>query len=405
MDPTQGGLCQAVRNMIPALEAQGSFSEVVCLDAPNSIFLGGDLFPVHAVGPARGPYAYSAGLIPWLLANFKRFNVIVIHGLWQHSSTGTARALKYFRKSNLNEKIPRYYIMPHGMLDPYFQKASGRKLKAIRNTIFWKFFQGHVINDADGVLFTCAQELLLAREPFRPYRPKQEINVGMGVELPPAFHPNMTSAFIAKCPEVEKRPYLLFLSRLHEKKGADILIRAYLRLCASRPKRSLPVLVMAGPGLETDYGRKLKQLAMSPSADMDKGESDILFPGMLSGNAKWGALYGCQAFVLPSHQENFGIAVVEAMACGRPVLITRQINIWCECEPGGIVNEDTEAGIFELLTQWLGLTLDQQKALGNAAERAYLKNFEVLRAARRMNEALQGKTLQQPKTLLTSSRA
>jgi hypothetical protein len=76
---------------------------------------------------------------------------------------------------------------------------------------------------------------------------------------------------------------------------------------------------------------------------------------MLSGAAKWGALYGCEAFVLPSHQENFGIAVVEALACGKPVLISDQVNIWREIveDGAGLVEGDTEEGVEKLLRNFL----------------------------------------------------
>ena len=385
MDPAQGGLAQAVRNMVPALEAQGSQSEVVSLDAPGAAFLGRDTFPVHAIGPAKGPYAFGAALRPWLLSNFQRFDVVITHGLWQHNSAGTSRALASFRKLNPGGRSPRHYVMPHGMLDPYFQKAPGRRLKAIRNVVFWKLFEGPVVNRADGVLFTCAQELALAREPFRPYKPRRELDVGMGVEAPPAMHEGMAPAFFAKCPQVADRPYLLFLSRLHEKKGVDLLIRAYVQLRKEKMQSgtagAMPALVVAGPGLDTAYGETLKTLAADCPAD-------IHFPGMLSGDAQWGALYGCDAFVLPSHQENFGIAVVEAMACARPVLISNQVNIWRECEPGGVVADDTQAGTANLLTKWLALSFEQREALGIEARAAYERNFAVNEAARRLNTAI-----------------
>ena len=79
---------------------------------------------------------------------------------------------------------------------------------------------------------------------------------------------------------------------------------------------------------------------------------------MLTGHAKWGAFYGAEAFILPSHQENFGIAVVEALACGKPVLISKQVNIWHEIIEGGggLVEEDTTAGTLRLLESWQRLS-------------------------------------------------
>ena len=396
MDPAQGGVAQAVRNMVPALARLDVRNEVLSFDAADAAFLGRDDFPVHAIGPAKGGYGYCPALGPWLAANLQRFDVVIAHGLWQHHLAGSWRAVARFRRAHGSAAgSPRFYVMPHGMLDPYFQKAPGRRIKALRNTVFWKFIEAQPVNQADGVLFTCAEELTLAREPFRPYRPRRELDVGLGIQAPPPRHPGMAPAFAERCPQVAGRPYLLFLSRLHEKKGTDLLIRAYVQLRAQWQRDgkgcALPALVVAGPGLDTDYGRSLQQLAAPQTAgiDGDGGAPDIHFPGMLGGDAKWGALYGCDAFVLPSHQENFGIAVVEAMACGRPVLISRQVNIWRECEPGGIVAEDTQAGALELLTRWLALTPQQQAMLGDEARAAYQRHFEVGEAARRLKEALQ----------------
>jgi glycosyltransferase involved in cell wall biosynthesis len=191
------------------------------------------------------------------------------------------------------------------MLDPYFQKAPERRLKAIRNQIYWKLIEQKLINRADGLLFTCEAELLLARETFTPYHPKRELNVGYGIQEPPAFTPAMRDAFLNKCPEIADKSYILFLSRVHEKKGADLLIKAYSSIRNSSSSK----LIIAGPGMETDYGKSLIQIVKE-----DHLEHSVHFTGMLSGDAKWGAFYGCETFVLPSHQENFGIAVVEALA-------------------------------------------------------------------------------------------
>src|SRR5690606_21760746 len=125
--------------------------------------------------------------------------------------------------------------------------------------------------------------------------------------------------------------YLLYLSRIHQKKGVDLLINAYAEIIKSEEhkkiKRDFPKLVIAGPGMDSNYGKDLKLLV----EENNLGDS-IFFPGMLSGDAKWLAFYNADAFILPSHQENFGIAVVEALACKIPVLISNKVNIWRENE-------------------------------------------------------------------------
>jgi glycosyltransferase involved in cell wall biosynthesis len=100
---------------------------------------------------------------------------------------------------------------------------------------------------------------------------------------------------------------------------------------------------------------------------------------MLNGEAKWGALYGCEAFVLPSHQENFGIAVVEALACGRPVLISDQVNIWREIVEGGagLVAEDTLEGTYTLLASLVEKSSIQKQLLTSQAEKVYQDCFNI----------------------------
>lgn len=367
MDPVSGGPCQGIRNAIPELDTLGTYNEVVCLDDPNAEYLGKDSFVIHAIGAAATPWGYQKKLIPWLLANFQRFDVIIAHGLWLYHTHAVIKAILQYRKTN--DTSPKVYVMPHGMLDPYFQKAKERKLKALRNDVYWKLFENKVINEADGVLFTCEEELLLARTTFPNYKPKREINVGYGIQAPPAYENQMKLAFINKVPEWNKEPFYLFLSRVHQKKGIDLLIKGYLKL--EKEFKTIPQLIIAGPGLEHAYGKEMQMLASA--------SSNILFPGMLSGDAKWGAFYESQAFILPSHQENFGIAVVEALACNKPVLISDKVNIWREIktENAGLIAKDNEEETYQLLQKWQNLSVLEQEMMSKNAYKAYQKFFTI----------------------------
>jgi len=382
MDPAKGGVCEAIRNTIPEMAKIGAHNEVVCLDDPGASFIGKDSFTIHTLGEARGPWSYHEALVPWLTKHLNNYDVIFVHGLWQFHSYAAYKVVKQFKAAD-GSKAPKMYVMPHGMLDPYFQRAAGRKLKAIRNWFYWKLIERKVINSADGVLFTCQQELLLARTTFSPYHPAREFNVSFGIQAPPPFKDEMKFAFAGACPQVNGKNYLLFLSRIHEKKGVDLLIRAYLRL--QKEFDSIPALVIAGPGLDTEYGKMIFELA--------KGSDTIYFPGMITGNAKWGAFYGSDAFVLSSHQENFGIAVVEALACLKPVLISNQINIWNEIaeERAGLVEDDTDEGTYRLIKNWITMPLNNKRELEFNSGTAYLNRFKSDRAAMLMFNALNTK--------------
>lgn len=392
MDPKLGGVSQALRTMIKGVSKLEVYNEVVCLDEPNSSFLQTSPFPIAALGPGKGPWNYSSKTIPWLVKNLVRFDAVIIHGLWLYHGYALRKALKNLRQDSKRNKLrinfPRIYVMPHGMLDPYFQNSPGRKLKALRNWIFWKVIESNVVNEADGVLFTCKEELRLARLPFQPYHPKKESVIGLGVEEPPSFSPYLNEALRDKCPQLNDSPYLLFLSRVNEKKGVDLLIKAYQSVSETKRKAgdAMPKLVIAGPGVETAYGQRMMRLAHGSL----EFKSSILFPGMLTGDAKWGAIYGCEAFVLPSHQENFGIAVVEALACKKPVLISNQINIWKEIitNDGGIVKDDTLEGTIELLKCWTQLSGENKLTMAQNARNSFEKNFSVIPAAIRFFKAI-----------------
>src|ERR1035437_10156512 len=98
-------------------------------------------------------------------------------------------------------------------------------------------------------------------------------------------------------------------------------------------------------------------------------QGHVTWTGMLAGDLKWGAFYQAQAFVLPSHQENFGIAVAEALACGRPVLISNKVNIWREIaeDRAGLVENDDRAGAVQLLRQWTGMSATAKTEMGRRA--------------------------------------
>jgi len=132
---------------------------------------------------------------------------------------------------------------------------------------------------------------------------------------------------------------------------------------------------MAGPSAGT-FTDNLRSLA-DASAFADR----IHWPGMLLGDAKWGAFAACDAFCLPSHQENFGIAVVEALASGKPVLISDQVNIAPDilADGCGFVAPDTLEGTQRTLAEWLKSTEAQRSAMSQQARNAFATRYDMRR--------------------------
>src|ERR1044072_231414 len=196
MDPRAGGPCQGIRNFAPETFERGNAMEVVCLDDPASDYFANESLTIHALGEGRGPWAYHAALQPWLDKNLSRFDAVILNGLWQYPGFAISRTQR-------RPGMPPYFLYPHGMLDPWFQRAPERRWKAIRNWIHWKIAERHVVHHARAVLFTCAEEMRLARETFRPYQPRQEVNVGFGIAQPPKYREGMAGAAARICPSIK----------------------------------------------------------------------------------------------------------------------------------------------------------------------------------------------------------
>jgi glycosyltransferase involved in cell wall biosynthesis len=123
----------------------------------------------------------------------------------------------------------------------------------------------------------------------------------------------------------------------------------------------------------------------------------VHWPGLIGGDLKWGALRACDAFVLPSHQENFGISVVEALAAGRPVLISNQVNIWAEIESDsvGLVDDDTLEGTEHLLRRWLELPAAERDSMATRARSSFAARYTMNRTAETINRVFTSARLAQ----------
>ena len=150
----------------------------------------------------------------------------------------------------------------------------------------------------------------------------------------------------------------------------------------------MPLLVIAGPK-DSDYGMQMEKRARDFNSKGVSGAA-ICFTDMLQGDAKWGAFYGCDAFVLPSHQENFGIAVVEALACSKPVLISDQINIYREIVDAGagLVCTDTADGVNLMVHDWFIKPEPQRFEMRERARQCFVDFFEASNAARRLADVV-----------------
>ena len=365
-----GGPINGLINSTAGLVNLGHSVDVAALDNPIAPWVGDFDIPLYTFESTLGVYSYSTGLAKWLNNNVANYDIVVIHGLWQFHSFSAAKACK-------KNSIP-FVVFTHGMLDPWFNL--NQKLKTIKKKVYWQIFERHVINNADYVLFTSETEERLARIPFSPYSANGKV-VAYGCPSPTVEKNFSVKVFIEAFPELSNKKIGLFLSRIHPKKGIDLLIEALGKT------KHLPddfIFAIAGPDsgeTKNKLQHKINEFGL---------ESRLVWLGMLEGDIKWGAFHAANFFILPSHQENFGIVVAEALSTSTPVLITNKVNIWREIESSGagFVENDDVLGVERLLENWFVLSEFEKSEMSLRAKACYDSNFSIESAAQDLEKLL-----------------
>ncbi|TPQ48979.1 glycosyl transferase [Prosthecomicrobium hirschii] len=375
--PIEGVVQQALKRTGPDFDVQ-----IASLDAPDDPWVLACPVKVFALGQRRNVnkawahkipwyrYGYQSAIVPWLKQNISRYDVVVVNGLWNYATMAARRAL-------VGSGVP-YVVFTHGMLDPWFKKVA--PFKSLLKQIFWLFCEGPLLNSANYVLFTTEDERIVSRRAFLPYRIQERV-VGYGTADIAGDAAMQIKTFRQALSLPDDRRYLLYLSRIHPKKGVDDLIRAFGEAASNHPGLDL---VIAGPD-QTEWIPALKEIAKTYGV-----ESRIHWPGMLTGDAKWGAYRGCEAFILPSHQENFGIVVAEALSAGKPVLISNKVQIWREVADAqaGFVDTDDLGGTIRLVRQFIDWPKSEADMAGERARKLFLEKFEIKIAVKSINDAL-----------------
>lgn len=360
----KGGVAQGVINLSLCYAALGVTATVLTMDDPDVFLPNTEHLNVVALGKGSfGSFSYHPIMLSWLKKHIHEFDVAIVDGLWQYHGYAVYKALK-------NSDVP-YYVYTHGMLDPWFKDTY--PLKHVKKYLYWFVGQYPVLKHAKAVLFTCEDEKVLARESFRPYKVREKV-VGYGADITEIAQTARPDDFYALYSELQEKRIFLFLSRIHEKKGCDLLIEAFAKVAKKSPDLHL---VMAGPD-QTDWQSDLEKLALHLDIS-----NRITWTGMLKNEQKWGAIKAAEVFVLPSHQENFGIAVAEALAMGTPVLISNKVNIWREIQEmnAGLVADDTLDGTEQLLTKWLELDSDAREQMHDNAVQCFKEKFDIRQAS------------------------
>ena len=275
--------------------------------------------------------------------------VVHDHGIWLPSNHAVAVETR-------KRGVPRV-VSPRGMLSEWSLRHHGWK-----KSIAWALFQRHDLNTANVVHATSEAEALEIRavDVRRPIAV-----IPNGVDIPGSQREGRRE---------NGRPMALFLSRIHPKKGLEDLVDAWAMVSTEDWR-----LTIAGPG-DSAYRADLEARARQHGIEAE-------FVGAVTDDDKWGLYRSADLFVLPTHSENFGVVVAEALACEVPVITTRQAP-WSLLEEercGWWIEDDVDA-LVEALGRALSIDETERREMGVRGRRVIEERFSWDSAAKSMVE-------------------
>lgn len=337
MHPAAGGPPVVVDRLSRELVARGHQVRVLTTDyfsRGQTAWQTEDPRPYEMeVYPTRGGYCFGSKFRSAIRSDVRASDVVHVHTLWTYASLAAARAC-------VAAKTP-FLVMPHGMLDPYSVKRGWFKKQCYGRLVEWP-----LLRRASGMCYTHPEEQRLAASTCHGLPPGHIVE--LGTESPPDCpRAELRAEFLTRHQELRGRTVVLFLGRLHSKKGLDLLIPAFDAVRQQRPDAHL---LLVGPG-EPTYVQSIRDEVTRRGLD-----TAVTFTGVLYGRDKWAAMAASDLFILPSYQENFALAAVDAVRSGLPVLLSRRVNLWKDLVDAG-VGRDCEPELNSV-TAALGACLD-----------------------------------------------
>jgi glycosyltransferase involved in cell wall biosynthesis len=299
-------------------------------------------------------YKCSVPLWRWLGRRVGEFDLVHVHALFSFTSLAAARCAR-------RRRVP-YVIRPLGVLNRWGMENR----RALLKSLSFRLIETPMLRRAAAMHYTSEQERIEAEAAGATARP---FVVPLGLDLRPLQTLPGPDRFFKRWPQAMDRAVVLFLSRIDPKKGLDLLIDAF---AAVKKRHADAALVIAGNG-EESFVRGLRERAERVGI-----AGDVVWAGFLDGADKLAALAAARVFVLPSHSENFGIALVEALAAGLPCITTEGVAVSAdvrECNAGLVVPAESSAlavALDRLLSDG-----DLRARLGGNARRLAIERFSL----------------------------
>ena len=297
----------------PAYSSASGVGKDNLVSAPEATIRMFDTGKLARWWPGHSPNLKSA-----LQREVGSFDVVHIHEMWHHPHFAAARACKALG-------IP-FVVSPHGSLDPWALALGG-----LKKLIYSRIWQRGLLGRAAAVHALTATE----SSQFRDYGYTGPVSViPNGIDIEEFQHPASPNDMDERYPELVGKKVVLFLGRLHQKKGLDVLVKAFAQL----HETDLDIhLLVVGPddGYEPELRRLIGSLGVIDA---------VTLTGTLAGNDRLAAMNRADIYALPSYSEGFSVGILEALAVGLPVVISKYCYFPEVASAGAGIETETDVG-------------------------------------------------------------
>lgn len=360
LDPRFGGLSAVV----PQLSHEIARREQVRMDvaafcAPGELYSTSS-YPELAISEwptSRGKWFTDRGLKSRFEQLIRHVHGLHIHGIWEQSTHIAAQLARA-------QGVP-YIVSAHGMLERWALQH-----KALKKKVYAALVERPALEQA-----ACLHALTVAEaEDYRRFGCTVPIAViPNGVRIPSKVSSDL---FLRNHHELEGKRIVLFLGRIHAKKGLDLLVRAWQAVAREHPDAAL---VLAGPDFEGSHARLTALIAAEGLTER------VIFTGMLRGELKWSALAAAECFVLPSFSEGLSVSVLEAMGVGLPVILSSHCNLPEVAALGaGWVIPAEQGPLAQAIEEMLSHTREENRRMGAAGAAFVRENYNWPTVAEKM---------------------
>ena len=359
-NPKTGGPVEGLKQLYKYYKKKKINVEILSSD--NNLYsnnLKKDLPKINIAGKQSFFFRYNSKLIPWLEKNIYKYDLLIVHGIWLYHNFAVMNVANRFNKP--------YFVFTHGAMAPWLNKFL--TFKYIKKKIFFSLFQRKFLLRAKAVFFTSLTEMNNAKKEFNLSGVKKKY-IGYGIFGNQNTNNFNKKKFLEKFPNFKYKKIILYLGRIHEIKGIDILIKSFLKLYS---KNKLFHLIIAGPA-NKNYLKKLKALN-------DGSNENITWFSDVYGKFKWDLFNVSDFFCQPSHHENFGITIVEALSSKKPVIISNKVNIFKTIKNynAGLIANDNQNSFDKTLLRINFISNKDYKKLSNSAYMCFKTNFSLER--------------------------